>query len=87
MNASTYLTLLSIVSPLIREKIKHYNAASCNSVPEIYSHFKIFGDREKLRGSLLQYHNLGAYISSAPAPDTCDFITLLCSFLNALREL
>ena len=48
MNESTYLTLVSMVSPLIQKK-KHYNAASSNSSREIYSHFKIFGDREKLR--------------------------------------
>ena len=52
MNESTYLTLLSMVSPLIQKK-KHYIAASYNSARETYSNFKIFGDREKLRGSLL----------------------------------
>jgi hypothetical protein len=44
MNEFTYLTLLSMVSPLIQKK--HYNAASCNFSQETYSHFKIFGDRE-----------------------------------------
>jgi hypothetical protein len=49
MSESTYVTLLSMVSPLIQKK-NHYNAASYNSSRETYSHFKIFGDREKLRG-------------------------------------
>ena len=48
MNESAYLTLLSTVSPLIQKK--HYNAASYNYPRETYSHFKIFGYREKLRG-------------------------------------
>jgi len=39
-----------VVSPLIQGgKKKHHSAANYNSSQEIYSHFKIFGDREKLQ--------------------------------------
>jgi hypothetical protein len=34
MKESTYITLLSMVSPLIQKKQTHYNAASCNSSRE-----------------------------------------------------
>ena len=60
MNESTYLTLLSMVSPLIQKK-KHHNAASYNSARETYSHFKIFGDREKLRGPQVFHYNVSLH--------------------------
>ena len=56
LNESTYLTLSSMGSSLIKKK--HYNAASCNSLQETYSHFKIFGDREKLRGPQVFHYNV-----------------------------
>jgi len=66
---STYLTLLSIVSPLIQKK-KHYNAASYNSPRETYSHFKIFGDREKLRGPQVFHYNVSTS-TGRNLPETC----------------
>jgi hypothetical protein len=56
-NESTYLTLLSMVSPPIQKK-KHHKAASYNSTRETYSHFKIVGDREKLRGPQVFHYNV-----------------------------
>jgi hypothetical protein len=47
MSESTYLTLLSMVSPLIEGKKTLYTA-NYNSSRQTYSHFKIFGGREKL---------------------------------------
>jgi hypothetical protein len=57
MSESTYLTLLSMVSPLIQKK-KHYHAASYNPSRETYSHFKIFGDRVKLREPQVFHYNV-----------------------------
>jgi hypothetical protein len=37
---------------------RHCNAASCNTSRETYSHFKIFGDREKLRGPEVFHFNV-----------------------------
>ena len=48
-----------MVSPLIQEKRKkHYSAASYNSPQETYSYFKIFGEREKLRGPQVFHYNV-----------------------------
>ena len=57
MNESTYLTLLSMVSLLIQKK-NPCNAESYNSSRETYSHFKIFGDREKSGGPQVFHYNV-----------------------------
>jgi hypothetical protein len=56
MNKSTYLTLSSMVSPLIQKK----NTTMWQAITphETYSHFKIFGNREKLQGPQVFHFNV-----------------------------
>ena len=83
MNESTYLPLLSMVSPPIqKKKKKHYNGASYNSPQETYSHFNTGRSYKDLKFSTIMSPQAQGKI----IPETCHAIYIVLKEYYKVRK-